>query len=57
MDSKVKIEYAYKVALNRVVELEKNLILKEALIAQYKDEIERLTNLVNKNSKEDSEVS
>ena len=56
MDKQVKVEYAYKIAMDRITELQKSLILKEALISQYEDEINKLTALLNKYLNQDSEV-
>lgn len=56
MDKQVKVEYAYKIAMDRITELQKSLILKEALISQYEDEINKLTTLLNKYLNQDREV-
>lgn len=56
MDKKqVKPEFVYVVAMERVLELQQNILLKEALIRQQEKEIEKLTTLLNK-SLNDSEV-
>ena len=46
MNKQVKTEYAYKVALERVLELQEIVILKEALIQQQEEEIKKLTALL-----------
>lgn len=46
MNKQVKPEYAYSVAIERVLELQKIVILKEALIQQQEKEIEKLTTLL-----------
>lgn len=49
MDKKqVKPEFVYVVAMERVLELQQNILLKEALIRQQEKEIEKLTTLLNK---------
>lgn len=49
MDNKqVKPEFVYVVAMERVLELQQNILLKEALIRQQEKEIEKLTALLNK---------
>ena len=56
MDKKqVKPEFVYVVAMERVLELQQNILLKEALIRQQEKEIEKLTTLLNK-ALNDSEV-
>lgn len=56
MDNKqVKPEFVYVVAMERVLELQQNILLKEALIRQQEKEIEKLTTLLNK-ALDDSEV-
>lgn len=56
MDKKqVKPEFVYVVAMERVLELQQNILLKEALIRQQEKEIEKLTTLLNK-TLNDSEV-
>lgn len=55
MGKQVKPEFVYTVAMERVLELQQNIILKEALIRQQEKEIERLTELLN-NSLKDAEV-
>lgn len=56
MDNKqVKPEFVYAVAMERVLELQQNILLKEALIRQQEKEIEKLTTLLNK-ALNDSEV-
>ena len=56
MDKKqVKQEFVYVVAMERVLELQQNILLKEALIRQQEKEIEKLTTLLNK-ALNDSEV-
>lgn len=56
MDNKqVKPEFVYVVAMERVLELQQNILLKEALIRQQEKEIEKLTTLLYK-ALNDSEV-
>lgn len=56
MDKKqVKPEFVYVVAMEKVLELQQNILLKEALIRQQEKEIEKLTTLLNK-ALNDSEV-
>lgn len=55
MNKQVKPDFVYMVAMERVLELQQNIILKEALIRQQEKEIEKLTELLNDLSK-DSEV-
>ena len=41
MNKQVKTEYAYNIALKRVLELQEIVILKEALILQQEEEINK----------------
>lgn len=57
MNKQVKTEYAYNIALKRVLELQEIVILKEALILQQEEEINKLTTLLQRYlEKEQEEV-
>ena len=57
MNKQVKTEYAYNVALKRVLELQEIVILKEALIQQQEEEINKLTALLQNYLNEGKEVN
>lgn len=53
MSKQVKPDFVYMVAMERVLELQQSIILKEALIRQQEKEIEKLTELLNNLSKDE----